>query len=252
MKKILSFLAMTAAILAVSVSCNKPNDDDEENGGDDSEYVAPIKIDGEFSDWAKIPAANIAEAKTAADAKHTALKVVKVYADPVFVFVYFEWDKDQISWHPNTAPADQDSNAEEVPYHCYINADGDATTGGFGDQWTDACTDLLFEGFIYPGGSEIGSYEPEVCKWNGDVNGTGWKWEGLGAFNGLTMGAGIEGKYEFYITRELLPMKLNDTFSIGFDIQQGWDSVGVLPNGSDSEDNPGGLVPSLQVTTVKK
>ena len=46
MKKILTFLAMTASILMVStaVSCNK-NDDDDDDGGEDSEYVAPIKIE---------------------------------------------------------------------------------------------------------------------------------------------------------------------------------------------------------------
>ena len=33
MKKILTFLAMTASILMVSVSCHKNNDDDEEEGG---------------------------------------------------------------------------------------------------------------------------------------------------------------------------------------------------------------------------
>ena len=62
MKKILTFLAMTASILMVSVSCHKNNDDDEEEGGGSSEYVAPIKIDGDFSDWAKIT--GFAESKT--------------------------------------------------------------------------------------------------------------------------------------------------------------------------------------------
>ena len=247
MKKILTFLAMTASILMVSVavSCNKNNEDEDEENGN-SEYVAPIKIDGDFSDWAKLDASKIAEAKCDPlnDTK-TALKVVKVYADAVYVFVYFEWDKSQISHEPDV---------EHVPFHCYINTDGDSKTGGFGDQFTDACSDLMFEGFIYPEGSSVGSYEPSVHQWIGEPNGTGWEgcWDELGSFNKLTAGAGIEGKYEFQIARELLPKKLADTFSIGFDIQQHWDSVGILPNGHTTEDNPGGLAPSLQVTTVKK
>ena len=253
MKKILTFLAMTASILMVStaVSCNKNNPDDEEEGGS-SEYVAPIKIDGDFSDWAKLDANKIASATCDKGATKNALKTVKVYADAIYVFVYFEWDKDQISYNPNTAPADQDSNAEEVPFHIYLNVDGDAKTGGFGDQFSDACTDIMFEGFIYPGGTSIGSYEPGLYEWTGEANGSGWSWAGLGDFNNLTAGAGIEGKYEFQIARELLPKKLADTFSIGFDIQQSWDSVGILPNAAVTEDNPGGLAPSLQVTTVKK
>ena len=246
MKKILSFLAMTAAILAVSVtsvSCNKTDDDDDDENGS-SEYVAPIKIDGDFSDWAKLDASKIAEAKLdpLQDAK-TALKLVKVYADPIYVFVYFEWDKSQISHEPDV---------EHVPFHCYINTDGDASTGGYGDQFTDACSELLFEGFIYPDGASVGSYTPVVCEWTGDVNGTGWSWADLGEFNNLTEGAGIEGKYEFQIARELMPKKLADNFSIGFDIQQNWDSVGILPISHVTEDNPSGYAPSLQVTTVKK
>ena len=243
MKKILSFLAMTASILMVSVavSCNK-DDDDEEEGGE-SEYVAPIKIDGDFSDWAKLDASKIASATCDKDATKTALKVVKVYADPIYVFVYFEWDKDQISHEPDV---------EHVPFHCYINTDGDAKTGGYGDQFTDACSELLFEGFIYPDGASIGSYQPIVCEWTGDVNGTGWSWAELGEFNNLTEGAGIEGKYEFQIARELMPKKLADNFSIGFDIQQSWDSVGILPISHVTDDNPSGYAPSLQVTTVKK
>lgn len=243
MKKILTFLAMTASILMVSVSCNKNNGDEEDpDGPDEPEYVAPITIDGEFADWAKLPSANVAEAKCDPDATKTALKLVKVYADAVYVFVYFEWDKDQITHEPDV---------EHVPFHCYINTDGDASTGGYGDEFSDACSELLFEGFVYPDGAKVGSYEPGVHEWTGDVNGTGWNWNDLGEFNGLCAGAGIEGKYEFQIARELMPKKLADNFSIGFDIQQGWESVGVLPNTHVTDDNPGGLAPSLQVKTKK-
>lgn len=245
MKKILTFLAMTASILMVSVSCNKNNGDDEgEDEGGEQEYVAPIKIDGDFADWAKLDGTKIASATCDKDATKTALKLVKVYADAVYVFVYFEWDKDQITHEPDV---------EHVPFHCYINTDGDASTGGFGDEFSDACSDIMFEGFIYPDGAKIGSYEPGVYEWVGEVNGTGWDgcWNDLGEFNGLTSGAGIEGKYEFQIARELLPKKLADTFSIGFDLQQSWDSVGLLPNASATDDNPGGLAASLQVKTVK-
>ena len=244
MKKILTFLAMTASILMVSVSCNKNNgDEDDPDGPDEPEYVAPITIDGEFADWAKLPSANVAEAKCDPEATKTALKVVKVYADPIYVFVYFEWDKDQISHEPDV---------EHVPFHCYINTDGDASTGGYGDEFSDAATEIMFEGFIYPDGAKVGSYEPGVWEWTGDVNGTGWSWtEDLGITN-LCAGAGIEGKYEFQIARELMPKKLADNFSIGFDIHQDWESVGILPNSHVTDDNPGGLAPSLQVKTVKK
>ena len=205
-------------------------------------YKCPITIDGDFSDWAKLDANKVASASTNKDATKTALKVVKVYADAVYVFVYFEWDKDQISHEPDV---------EHVPFHCFINTDGDAKTGGFGDLFSDACSDLMFEGFIYPEGSSVGSYVPGVHEWVGETNGTGWSWNELGEFNKLTPGAGIEGKYELKINRGILPKKLADKFSIGFDIEQAWEPVGVLPNAAVTQLNPKGIAPSLQVTTVK-
>ena len=245
MKKIFVLMAIAATVLA---SCSKDNKGGKKPGKDDdnTEYVAPIKIDGNFEDWAKLDATKVATATCDPEATKTALKVVKVYADEVYVFVYFEWDKDQISF---------EKDVEHVPFHVYINGDGNAATGGFGDQWSDACTDVMFEGFIYPDGV-LGSYEPDIFKWVGATNGTGWEncWEGLGAISGITEGAGIEGKYEFQITRELYPLgKLADNFSIGFDIQQAWDSVGILPNAHVEEGVEGstGLAASLQVTTVK-
>jgi hypothetical protein len=48
-----------------------------------------------------------------------------------------------------------------------------------------------------------------------------------------------------------MPKKLADNFSIGFDIQQDWESVGILPNSHVTDENPGGLAASLQVKTVK-
>jgi hypothetical protein len=243
MKKIFAFLAIAAM---VAVGCSKTNDNGgKKRGGDDKpKYEQPITIDGNFDDWAKLDASKIATAKSDPDATKTALKLVKVYADNVFVFVYFEWDKDQISY---------EKDVEHVPFHVYINGDGNAATGGFADQWTDACTDVMMEGFIYPD-AVLGSYEPGLFKWVGEANGSGWdpNWESLGDISGITKGAGVEGKYEFQITRELYPVgKLADNFSIGFDIQQGWNSVGILPNAAPTDDNPGGLAPSLQVVTVK-
>lgn len=241
MKKFFLFAAMAAFAL---VACD-PDKPDGPDGPDDpeQEYVQPIEIDGDFADWAKLDASKVATAKCPADANKTALKLVKVYADEYFIFVYFEWDKSQITHEPDV---------EHVPFHVYLNGDGDASTGGFADQFTDACTDVLFEGSIYPDGAAVGSYEPDCFKWVGDANGSGWTWDGLGDVAGICEGAGVEGKYEFCITRELYPLgKIADNFSIGFDIQQNWDSVGILPNAAPSEDNPSGVVNTLQVTTQK-
>ncbi len=240
------YLLLLAAATFMFAACDPQNvDPDDPDGPDEQEYVQPIDIDGDFADWGKLDANKIATAKCNADASKTALKLVKVYADEYFIFVYFEWDKEQIAHEPDV---------EHVPFHVYLNGDGDAPTGGFGDQWNDACTELLLEGFIYPDGSSVGSYDPDCFQWIGDPNGSGWSWSDiiLPAGSGFTKGAGVEGKYEFQIVRELYPLgKIADNFSIGFDIQQSWDSVGVLPNAAVTDDNPSGLAASLQVVTVK-
>lgn len=246
MKKVFVLIAIAAM---VAVSCNKDDNNNKKknNKTEDEEYVAPITIDGTFEDWAALDPTKVASAKCDEEATHTALKTVKVYADEVFVYVYFEWDKDQISYV---------SGEEHVPFHCYINGDGDATTGGYGDEFSDACSDLLLEGSLYDENG-IASYDPGCYKWIGEANGTGWGWEPdgeniLAAGSGLCRGAGVEGKYEFALARDLYPVgTMADTFSIGFDIQQNWESVGVLPNSHVTDENTTGLAPSLQVVTVK-
>ena len=249
MKKVFYFMAILATVAAVS--CKKDDNSSKKENKDTNEpeveYVAPIAIDGTFDDWAKLPAANVASATCNPDASDTALKLVKVYADEVFVFVYIEWDKEQITY---------ESGVEHVPFHMYINGDGKSDTGGYSDQWSDACSDLLLEGFLYDENG-IASYDPGAYAWIGETNAAGWGWEPdgenvLASGSGLCKGAGVEGKYEIQLTRELYPLgKLADTFSIGFDIQQAWSTVGLLPNGAATEDNPAGTVPSLQVVTVK-
>jgi len=245
MKKVFALLAFAAAVL-VACDPNNPNNPDNPDDPDSGDYVAAIKIDGDFADWAKLPAANVATASCAADAYWTALKTVKVYADEYFIFVYFEWDKDQIAWDPDT---------EWVPFHIYLNGDGNGATGGFTDQFLNACADVLYEGFLTDG-NNFASYDPGAYLWEGEPNGEGWSWSAdavIAAGSGLASGAGVNGKYELALVRELYPVggKVADNFSIGFDIQQGWDSCGVLPNASVTEDNSAGKAEMLQVKTVK-
>ena len=206
--------------------------------------IASIEIDGKFEDWAALEKGTYSQTYGDEEATHPVLTHCKVYATAEYVYVYFEYDAEAIDHEPDV---------EHVPFHCYINTDGDESTGGFSDQFSDACTDVLLEGFIYPDGAEIGSYDPDAFVWNGETNGSGWAWDGLDGEE-LCQGAGVEGKYEFLINRaafEAMGFPIADEFSIGFDIQQGWDSVGILPNAAPSEENASGIMPSLKVKTQK-
>ncbi|MBP5488150.1 MAG: hypothetical protein J6X77_01110 [Bacteroidales bacterium] len=268
MKKVFSFMAV-AAMLFVGFSCNpesndpqKPDDGkDPEPEPEPTEYVAKIAVDGDFADWAALPAGSFSKTYGDEEATHPALTHCKVYADAQYIFVYIEWDTDIVEADPgdinNLDEYGDPTGLELVPFHVYINTDGSDATGGFSDQFSDANIDVLLEGFLYevdePGVSmKIASYEPSAFAWNGDVNGKGWTWADLG---GVTCaGAGIDGKYELSIKRDDLKelgQPVADEFSIGFDIQLAWDSVGILPNAAPSEDNAAGVLASLKVTTQK-
>ena len=206
---------------------------------------ASITIDGDFADWAALPEGSYSKTFGDEEATHPALTHCKVYADAEKVYVYVEWDMEYIE------------DKAWVPFHCYINTDGNASTGGYADQFSDACSDVLLEGAVYADG-EICSYWAGGYPWIGEPNASGWGWapdtDNIFPEEAPTEGAGIDGKYEFSIDRAMFAaagFPFADEFSIGFDIQQNWSSVGILPNASPTEDNPNGVVPSLQVKTIK-
>lgn len=207
--------------------------------------TASITIDGDFADWAALPEGSYSKTYGDGEATHPALTHCKVFANAEKVYVYVEWDMEYIE------------DKAWVPFHCYINTDGNEKTGGYADQFSDACSDILLEGAVYADG-EICSYWAGGYPWVGEPNASGWTWapdtDNIFPEEAPTEGAGIDGKYEFSIDRKMFAdagFPFADEFSIGFDIQQNWSSVGILPNASPSEDNPNGVVPSLKVTTQK-
>ena len=241
MKKIFALLAIAAM---VAVSCKKDDGKDKPvkpDDPEDPEYVAPIKIDGDFSDWAKIDESKMSIARCDPDASKTALKVAKVYADEYSLFIYFEFDADQISW---------EKDVEHVPFHLYFNGDNSDSTGGFNDeQWAGGYFEVLFEGFLTDG-DQVVSYDPGAYAWNGEVGANTWSWDVDNplAESGVCTGAGKGNAYEIQMLRDMYPNgELADPFSLGIDIQQGWSTVGYLPNASAEADK----VPAFVVKTNK-
>ena len=239
----------------VLVACDKtPKDDPNKNDPDPEpqEYVAPIEIDGDFADWAKLDASNVSVAKTDPKATKTALKLAKVYADEYYIFAYFEFE---------LGPIPGEEKDLWLPVHFYLNADGSASTGGYADAFAEGDAEWLLE-------TSIHNYDPGLFKWWGEVGGTGWNWSdpngandetdawgaiipegnGVGASAGTVSMADGKGKYEVSISRDMMPMvEFADEFTVGFDISIGWDStLGILPNAAD-----GALAPKLKVKVVK-
>jgi hypothetical protein len=180
------------------------------------------------------------------------LKSVKVYADEMYINLLVEVNDDVVvdrAW---------------TPFHVYFNADNDATTGGFGDQWLTADVDLMLETAIFADGAA--QYNPAVFKWWGGNGESGWLWTDPNGVADETNGWGAEipegsmpignaqmvnGKIEIQLMWELIPAKWGDKFTVGFDIQQSWTSVGILPNAADAEDGSEVLAEKLEVTFNK-
>ena len=215
--------------------------------------------DGSLADWDALPAEFVFSADCPADAAMLGLKSVKVYATAMYINILMEPNKDDIT------------DLEWVPFHVYIDADNSDATGGYGDEFTDPNADILCETAIISGGEPY-SYNPAVFKWWGEVGADGWNWtdpsvaehtadDFWGAMIGegqLPVGASqkVGDKYEIQLLRELLgtaiDFAMNETeFGIGFDIQQNWSSVGILPCASATDENPAGHVAKLKVKINK-
>ena len=183
--------------------------------------------DATLSDWDNLPMEYLFESKCVEGASLDALKSVKVYADLTYINLVVEWDTEIVT------------DLTSVPFHVYLNVDNDAPTGGFGDQWVKPNIDLLLEGYFYLDGNPC-AYQPDVALYAGTPLANEWAWdwttiESLAASQLIT-----KGVMEIQIEYGKLPVKLQNTFTVGFDIQQSWSSVGVLPNAAN--DNSGNRV----------
>ena len=262
MKKI-QFALLCGAVLAM-VACTKPceicgNDPCTCPGGEDggeTEYVNPIDVtDGSAADWDALPAEFVASATHAEGCSMDGLKSVKVYCDEMYLNVLVEVNLEVVTNH------------EWTSFHMYLNADGSAATGGYGDEFADADTEIMLETAIYQSGAV--AYNPAVFKWWGEVGGSGWLWTDPSVVADETNGWGAEvpegtlpignaqavggiGKVEIQLLKELIPAQWADQFSIGFDIQQNWTSVGILPNAADDAETAATVLANKLVVKVDK
>ena len=257
--KTLKFALLCAAAIAMVACGDDPENKCPDCGNDpctcvpDVEYVNPIDVtDGTAADWDALPAAYVATTTHADGASMDGLKSVKVYADEMYINLLVEVNDDVVvdrAW---------------TPFHVYFNADNDATTGGFGDQWLTADVDLMLETAIFADGAA--QYNPAVFKWWGGNGESGWLWTDPNGVADETNGWGAEipegsmpignaqmvnGKIEIQLMWELIPAKWADKFTVGFDIQQSWTSCGILPNAADAEDGSQVLAEKLLVTFNK-
>ena len=207
-------------------------------------------LDHSIADWNKLPAEYVFEARCPEDAVLLGLKSVKVYADPTYINILVEPNMEEVV------------DLEYVPFHIFINTDNSDATGGYSDEFSDANTDILLEGALFAS-DEPYNYNPFVFKWWGEVGGSGWGWTdwsvehsesdcwGAIVCEGDLADCGsqyVDGKFEIKINRKNIPATWSDTqFGIGFDIQQSWSSVGILPIASPTDEKTNGKADKLKV-----
>ena len=227
------------------ISCNKNNDPDDPNNPDDpNEYVAPIKIDGNFDDWSKLEKVQVI--KSASTASKTDIKLAKIYADKFYVFVYVEFDLSAY-----------ESFVCEMGTHFdfHFNGDNDTSTGGWKGQWDQGetpCVDVMCQGSIIDPDGNPCDYAPTILKYAGAPNTSEWSWEELPESD-FIIGKGSKKAFEVQITRELYPLgKLAKEFGLGIEVLvNGWDATGALPNTDATETNPAGEAPLASIPYTK-
>lgn len=241
MKKVLALMAFAAAMF---VSCDINDPDDPDNPGGGGNYKAPIVIDGDFADWAKLDAGKVIELKCAATAAAKDLKLAKIYADKYFVYIYVEFNFSAY-----------DGDVKNGHFHFYFNSDNNTETGAYEGEWDQGetpCIDVMAEGDVITEGALCDNYDPTIYTWEGPVHQADWDdayWVEAEA-NMFATGKGTKKAFEFRITRELCPGgKLAKTFTMGMDIcVNGWDASGALPNTDATDTNPAGRAPLVTVS----
>ncbi len=236
---------MCLATIAM-VACGDKNPPEGGGDGPDADYEAPIKVnDQSIADWDQLDQAKISEAVVPATPLYPALKKARVYADSVCIFYQLEFD-----------PAQMVSHTDADALHIYINADNSDETGGYWDQFAPerkGDVDFMFEVHIWDGEGAV-QFATNYEYWSGPTNGEGWTWTpNLEVSPKVSSAQFVGGNIiEGRLVLELIPFKFNNVaFTIGFDIQQNWESVGLLPQANTPNGEQIGRAEKLLVTFDK-
>ena len=185
-----------------------------------------IKVDGNFSDWAEVPAARLAVATldTEVSTLH-ALKEMKFCADPMYIYMYMRLDT-------------KDANAMDI----YLNIDNSGENGYNGWMWQNLGANYLMQGFF------ADNYDMRLAAYNEAIGG-GWGWlspdvveagSGLMTISDMRTVSGTIVEFEARIIREFIPNLGNDAvwISVGHSGVAGdaWTTSGGLPTVTSTGD----------------
>ena len=208
-----------------------------------------IEIDGNFSDWSALATGTFTKSVSDPDAPWEAVKEVRCYADPDFVFYYIKYDEETLS---DLFTYD----GEILPMRLNLNTDGEFTSG-YASYFLEAY-DFMIEGHI-AGGGEFTSFDGGFYQ---RIDG----WVNLLSENsGMCCGAGSGSEYEIRLDRAMfnaaantssVPMPMGDDFqtSIRFytsSVNPNWDELSNIPNSSIDEEMGNGYGYLMRIHTNK-
>lgn len=203
-----------------------------DEGGDPS--VSVIKVDGDFSDWAEVPAADLYSAvldEAASDLKR--LKEVKVTSDDMYIYFYFKLDSEH-------------ANAMDI----YINNDLSPETGYNGWMWKELAANYLMQGFY------ADNYDMRLAPYDESKDG-GWGWldnlvdtgSGLMENSEFKTVSGTIIEFESKVVRDFIP-ELGSEIRISFGHSgvegDAWSTSGGLPTVPAEGDKNEGLLVKLK------
>ena len=234
---------MTATILAVSVSCNKDNGEDDNGGNEEQSAGLGIKIDGNFDDWATLKPENVVSAKNNPNSPWDAVSEIRCCADKDFVYYYIKFNREAVN--------DLMDVKDDMPIRLCIDTNNDFTTG-YENYFLDPY-DFIIEGGLAENGA-WGTYDGTLHqrtsegKWN----------EILKPGSNLVTGKGSGGEYEILLAREIFSNavpaehKIGDVFYTGIRFYgYDWGELSNMPNTSIEEGDGKGWGHLLKITTAK-
>lgn len=243
MKKTFKFFAALAIAAVTFASCNK-NDDKKNNGNEDEEFEALIKIDGDFSDWNGVDLLadlkNVNEGwKMTNGQRVDLLKTLKIAADGVYIYLYMEVDRSQNDGGGTNWEGKELTPAFAGPLDIYIDADNNNETGAIYWTWAPFGWEYVFESATAfaetPGDLSDGVLFQFTGENQTDVWATNPPAREEVTKPGFATGAGVMGsdkviKYECSLVRALLPEIKGNKITVGVLVQSdNWQLIGALP-----------------------
>lgn len=236
-------IALVCMTMLASIGCGNKNGGEGGSGAVEppSGYINPINVrDNSIADWDALDQSKVAKATVPDDPRLPAIKELRVYSDRIYLNYMLVVDPAE---YPN-------HNGHQDGMHIFFDVDYNDATGGFYDLFSDAAVDVMTEGPLYDEAGTPIPYHPNVEKWVGPTGGRpedritdnspgedpdAWKrsWS--------LVAKDIDGKSQIFdkdgdliIEGSILIDYISGNFAdegfgIGFEIQQGWAPVGLLP-----------------------